>query len=176
MKKLFLIALIIIGIYILAIGSPVLSCTNLLVTKGASVDGSVMITYTCDGEFHPHLEYEPATDYEPGDSLKIEDWHGKVHGWIEQVPYTYAVLDMMNEHQLAISETTFDGREELKNPDGMLHYFDLIELALRRAKTAREAIKVMTDLVAEYGYRSTGESFSIADTKEACFNTSEKCR
>jgi len=146
---------------------PVLACTNLLVTKGASADGSVMITYTCDGEFLAHLENEPAADYEPGDSLKIEDWHGVVHGWIKQVPHTYAVLDLMNEHQLAISETTFDGREELKNPDGMLHYFDLIRMALQRAKTAREAIKVMTDLVAEYGYRSTGESISIADTKEA---------
>ncbi len=166
MKRFFLIAPTILWIYILLSCSLAFACTNLLVTKGASVDGSVMITYTCDAEFHPHLEYEPAADYEPGDSLKIEDWYGKVHGWIKQPSHTYAVLDMMNEHQLAISETTFDGREELKNPDGMLHYFDLIRLALQRAKTAREAIKVMTDLAAEYGYRSTGESFSIADTKE----------
>lgn len=143
------------------------ACTNLLVTKGASEDGSVMITYTCDGEFHPHLSYMPAEDHEPGDSLAIESWGGEVRGWIEQVPHTCAVVDMMNEHQLAISETTFDGRKELRNPGGLLHYFDLIKLALQRVRTAREAISVMTDLVEEYGYLSTGESFSIADTEEA---------
>ena len=142
------------------------ACTSLLVTKGASRDGSVMITYTCDGEFHPHLEYAPAADYEQGDSLPITDWFGNVRGKIAQVPHTYAVIGLMNEHQLAIGETTFEGREELRNPEGLLHYWDLIELALRRAKTAREAIAVMTNLVALYGYRSSGESFSIADTKE----------
>jgi dipeptidase len=143
------------------------TCTNLLVTKGASVDGSVMITYTCDGEFLPHLEYFPAADYQPDDSLEITEWSGKVRGKIKQVRHTCAVVDMMNEHQLTISETTFDGREELRDSTGLLHYWDLIGLALKRAKTAREAIQVMTSLVAEYGYRSTGESFSIADTKEA---------
>ncbi len=142
-------------------------CTNLLVTKGASKDGSVMITYTCDGEFHPHLEYVPAADYTPGDSLEIRDWGGKLRGKIHQVPHTYAVMDLMNEHQLAISETTFDGRLELQNPDGLLHYWDLMQLALQRTKTAREAIDVITDLVDRYGYQSTGESISIADTKEA---------
>ena len=141
-------------------------CTSLLVTKGASVDGSVMITYTCDAEFHPHLDYTPAADHQPGDSLEIADWRGNVRGKITQVPHTYAVVGLMNEHQLTISETTFGGREELRNPGGLLHYWDMMELALQRAKTAREAIGVMTDLVAEYGYRSTGESFSIADTKE----------
>ncbi len=142
-------------------------CTNLLVTKGASQDGSVIITYTCDGEFHPHLRYEPAADYAPGDSLEIWDWGGKLRGKIKQVEHTYAVVGLMNEHQLAISETTFDGREELQNPEGLLHYWDLMQLALKRAVTAREAIKVMTGLVEEYGYRSTGETFSIADTREA---------
>jgi dipeptidase len=143
------------------------ACTNLLVTGGASVDGSVMITYTCDAEFLPHLERTPAADYPEGDSVKIEDWRGNVRGWVKQVPHTYAVVDLMNEHQLAISETTFDGRKELQNPEGLLHYWDMMWLALQRAKTARQAIKVMTDLVQEYGYRSTGESFSIADSKEA---------
>ncbi len=142
-------------------------CTNLLVTKGASADGSVMITYTCDGEYHPHLRRYPAADYEPGEWLEIKAWSGNLHGKIKQVPHTYAVVGLMNEHQLAISETTFDGRLELQNPDGMMHYWDLMRLALLRAKTAREAIKVMTDLVNEYGYRSTGESISIADTREA---------
>jgi dipeptidase len=142
-------------------------CTNLLVTKGASADGSVMITYTCDGEFHPQLRRYPATDYEPDEWLEIKDWYGKLHGRIKQVAHTYAVVGLMNEHQLAISETTFDGRAELENPDGLLHYWDLMRLALQRAKTAREAIGVITDLVAEYGYRSTGESISIGDKNEA---------
>jgi dipeptidase len=153
--------------FLLTLGPALKACTNLLVTKGASVDGSVMITYTCDGEFHPHLRYSPAADYEPGDSLAIEDWHGDVRGWIKQVPHTYAVVGLMNEHQLAISETTFEGRKELENPEGLLHYWDLMRLALLRAKTAREAMEVITDLVQEYGYRSTGESFSIADPDEA---------
>jgi len=146
---------------------PCPACTNLLVTKGASADGSVMITYTCDAEFHPTLEYSPAADHPDGDSIEITDWSGKVRGKIAQVAHTYAVVDLMNEHQLAISETTFGGREELRNPDGLLHYWDMMVLALKRARTAREAITVMIDLVAEHGYRSGGETFSIADTKEA---------
>ncbi|MFH1862776.1 MAG: C69 family dipeptidase [bacterium] len=146
---------------------PLCACTNLLVTKGASADGSVMITYTCDGEFHPTLRYLQAADHLPGDSLVISDWDGKVRGRIAQVPHTYAVVHLMNEYQLCISETTFDGRLELENPQGVLHYWDMMRLALQRAKTAREAIQVMTDLVEEYGYRSTGESFSIADPEEA---------
>lgn len=143
------------------------ACTNLLVTKGASADGSVIICYTCDGEFHPRLRYEPAADHEPGEMIEIRHWDGKNYGKIPQVPHTYAVVGLMNEHQLAIGETTFDGRLELQNKEGVLHYWDLMRLALQRAKTAREAIKVMTDLVAAHGYRSTGESFSIGDTEEA---------
>jgi len=142
------------------------ACTNLLVTKGATTDGSVIITYTCDGEFHPRLRYLPAADYKPDEWLEISDWGGKVRGRIKQVPHTYAVVGLMNEHQLAIAETTFDGRAELENPDGLLHYWDLMRLALQRARTAREAIHVITGLVAEYGYRSTGESLSIADPQE----------
>lgn len=166
MKNGLPIVLIILGCA-LAHGPSADACTNLLVTRGASADGSVMITYTCDGEYHPHLRYTPAADYAPEDSLEIKDWFGNFKGKIKQVPHTYAVVRLMNEHQLVISETTFDGRKELQNPDGILHYWDLMILALQRARTAREAITVMTDLVAEYGYRSTGESFSIGDTKEA---------
>ncbi len=143
------------------------ACTNLLVTKGASTDGSVMITYTCDGEFHPHLEYTPAADYQPGDSFAIESWGGEVKGYVKQVEHTYAVVSLMNEHQLAISETTFGGREELQDEEGLLGYWDLMFLALQRTKTARGAIEVMVELVEEYGYRSTGESISFADTEEA---------
>ncbi len=148
-------------------GPPASACTSMLVTKGASADGSVMITYTCDGEFHPHLQQTPAADHAPGDSLPIEDWDGKVRGHIAQVPHTYGVIGLMNEHQLAIGESTFDGRAELANPHGLLGYWDLISLALQRCRTAREAITEMTRLVAEYGYCSTGESISIADTQEA---------
>ena len=164
MKKAFLF-LLILGFMSLTFNSN--ACTNLLVTKGASKDGSVIITYTCDGEFHPHLDYIPAADYAAGDSLEITDWFGNPRGKIAQVPHTYAVVGFINEHQLAISETTFSGREELINPDGLLHYWELMQIALQRAKTAKEAIKVITNLVEEYGYRSSGESFSIADTEEA---------
>jgi dipeptidase len=143
------------------------ACTNLLVTKGASVDGSVTITYTCDGEFHPNLRYTPAADHAPGDSLEIWDWGGNLRGKIKQADHTYAHVGHMNEYQLAICETTFDGRLDLQNEGGLLHYWDLMMLGLKRARTAREAIDVMTGLVEEYGYRSTGESFSIADTEEA---------
>jgi dipeptidase len=146
---------------------PADSCTNLIVTKGASADGSVMITYTCDGEFYPHMNYEPAADHAPGDKVEIKDWSGAVRGTISQVPHTYAVVDYMNEHQLVIGETTFTGREELANPDGLLHYWVLMRLALERARTAREAVTVITGLVDEYGYASTGESISIGDPNEA---------
>ncbi|MBN2207111.1 MAG: C69 family dipeptidase [Candidatus Aminicenantes bacterium] len=142
-------------------------CSSFLVTKGASQDGSVMITYTCDGEFLPHLQRIPAQDHEPGTTIPIQGRDGTIRGRIKQVPHTYAVVGLMNEHQLAIGETTFGGRPELRNPDGLLHYFLLMELALQRAKTAREAVRVMAGLVEDYGYASTGESFSIADPEEA---------
>jgi len=143
------------------------ACTSLLVTKGATADGSVIITYTCDGEFHPRLKYSPARDYKSGDSLEVIDWEGGVRGKIKQIPHAYARVGLMNEHQLVIGESTFGGRKELENPEGLLNYATMMDLALQRAKTAREAVKVMTDLVREYGYRSTGESFSIGDPNEA---------
>ncbi len=142
------------------------ACTNILVTKGASVDGSTMITYACDGRFHPHLRRADAEDHEPGAELEIREWGGKLRGAIPQAEHSYAVVGLMNEHQLTISETTTTGREELQNPEGLIHYWDLMNLALKRARTAREAIEVMTTLVGEYGYRSTAESFSIADPNE----------
>lgn len=142
------------------------NCSSFLVTKGASKDGSVMITYTCDGEFHPLLRYIPAQDHEPGSTIPVRGRDGKIRGEVKQAAHTYAVVGLMNEHQLAIGETTFGGRNELRNPEGLLHYFFMMELALQRAKTAREAIQVMTELVEEYGYGSSGESFSIADPDE----------
>jgi len=138
------------------------NCSSLLVTRGASVDGSVMITYTCDGEFLSHLELTPAATHEPGSFVE-----GVANGQIRQVPYTHAVVGYINDQQVAIGETTFGGRRELTNRQGLLSYPALMQLALERAGSAREAIRVMTELVAEYGYRSSGESFSIGDSREA---------
>jgi dipeptidase len=142
-------------------------CTNILVTKGASSDGSVIVSYSVDGEFHPTLRFTPAADHQPGEMTEIKDWDGKVRLRIPQPAHTYAVTGIMNEHQLVIGETTFDGRPELENPEGGLPYWTLMRLTLQRARTAREAIKVMTSLVEEFGYASTGESFSIGDPNEA---------
>ncbi len=143
------------------------ACTNIIVTRGASADGSVMITYSCDGEWHPILKLTPPADYPPGDSLEVRRWKGGISGKIPQVEHTYGVVNLMNEHQVVIGETTFDGRKELQDPDGMLHYWDLMRLALQRAETARQAVEIMTELAQTYGYRSTGESISIADPQEA---------
>jgi dipeptidase len=162
MKK----ALVVLG---LIVGSARLlfGCTNILVTKGASADGSVIISYSVDGEFLPILRYTPAADHVPGDFFEVKGRDGVVRARIPQPAHTFGTLGIMNEHQLAIGETTFDGRLELQNKKGGINYWTLMQLALQRAGTAREAIKVMTDLVEEYGYASTGESFSIADSNEA---------
>jgi dipeptidase len=157
----------IFAILLITIHGTTEACTNLIVTKGASADGSVMITYTCDGEFHPHLRYYPAEDHGPDEFVEIKDWGGNIQGKVRQVPHTYAVLYLMNEHQVTIGETTFTGREELINSDGLLHYWWLMRLALQRAKTAREAVEVIAGLVEEYGYASEGESISIGDPDEA---------
>jgi dipeptidase len=151
------------------LSSSLLACTNIVVTKGASSNNSNMIVYTCDGEFHPRLKILDAADHEAGDSLNIYNYWGGVVGKIAQVPHTYKVLGYhnMNEHQVAMGETTFGGREELENKDKFLSYWNLMNIALQRATTAREAIKVMTSLVEEYGYASSGETFSICDKDEA---------
>jgi len=151
---------------------PVVACTSILVTRGASADGSVMITAAGDsaGGFAT-LGILPAADHKPGEMITVEAGNDEVKnraGKIPQVPHTYQVLaGLINEHQLALTETTFGGRKELENPQGMLRYGFLMSLALQRARTAREAIQVMTKLVAEYGYADEGESISIADTNEA---------
>lgn len=143
-------------------------CTNFLVTKGASKDGSVMITYAADSHsLYGELYFTPAGHHPKNSKLKVYDWDTGVYlGEIDQVPYTYSVVGNMNEHQLAISETTFGGRRELRNKKGIIDYGSLIYITLQRAKTAREAIDTMGKLVAEYGYYSSGESFSIADKNE----------
>lgn len=144
-------------------------CTNLIVTKGASKDGSIHICYTADSfNLYGELYYFPAAKYPEGTWLDIYEWDtGKYLGRIKQALETYNVVGNMNEYQVVIGETTFGGREELINPKGIIDYGSLIYIALQRSKTAREAIKIMTELVEEYGYYSSGESFSIADANEA---------
>ncbi len=153
---------------VLCQAQPCGACTNFLITKGASADGSTMITYSADSHIlYGELYFTPARSHVPGDMLDIIEWDtGKFLGRIKQVPQTYAVVGNMNEHQLAIGETTFGGRPELANPKGIIDYGSLMYIALQRAKTVREAIQVMTGLLDEYGYHSTGESFSISDPNE----------
>lgn len=150
---------------LIVLGEPLLSCTSILVTKGASQKASPMISYSCDGEFHPRLKITPATDNLPGTMAEVGNWRG-VKGKIPQVYHTYKVIGHMNERQLAIGESTFGGRKELINDSALFHYWPLMNFALQRAKTAREAIDIMTSLVEKYGYCSSGESFSIADKEE----------
>ncbi len=148
---------------------PLQACTNVLVSAGASADGSVMISYLADaGGFMDPLNFYPGGTYEPGDSLAIICWHyNDLLGYIPQVERTYRVVGNMNEHQVAIGETTFTGRSELHDPNGFIDYGAMMYIALQRARTAREAIQIMTGLVDEFGYKSTGESFSVADKHEA---------
>lgn len=143
-------------------------CTNILVTKGASKDGSVMVSYAGDShELYGELYYTKGGFFNPGAKLKVFDWDsGKYLGEIDQVPRTYTTVGNMNEHQLIITETTFTGREELIDTTGLIDYGSLIYITLQRAKSAREAISIMTQLVQQYGYYSSGESFSIADKEE----------
>ena len=143
------------------------ACTNFLVGKNASVDGSTMVSYAADSyALYGFLYYRPAADHAEGVVREVKDWDtGKPLCTIPQVAHTYNVVGNMNEHQLTIGETTWGGRPELEVGEG-LDYGSLIYIALERCKTAREAIKCMTDLVAEYGYASSGETFSIADPNE----------
>ncbi len=154
---------------LLAFSANSFSCTNYIVTKGASLNGSTMITYSADSHvLYGELYYFPAKDYPEGSMVDIYEWDsGRLMGEIKQVSHTYSVVGNMNEHQLAIGETTYTGNESLIDTEGIMDYGSLIYTTLQRAKTAREAIKVISDLVSEYGYGSSGESFSIADKNEA---------
>mgnify|MGYP004669270889 FL=1 len=144
-------------------------CTNVIVTKGASADGSCMVSYAADSHvLYGELYFKPEKDWKLGDKLRVYDWDsGQYLGLIDQVEHTYKTIGNMNEHQLIIAETTFGGRAELADPNGIMDYGSLIYITLQRAKTAREAIKVMTDLTKQYGYFSEGETFSIIDKNEA---------
>ncbi len=157
--------LVVLGLFISA---PVLACTNFLVTKGASTDGSTMITYAADSHvLYGELYFRPAADYPEGTMLEVYEWDtGKYLGKIKQARHTYSVVGNMNEHQLAIGETTYGGLPGLVDTTGIIDYGSLMYITLQRARTAREAIQVIGDLLAEYGYYSSGESFSISDPNE----------
>ena len=144
------------------------ACTNVLVTKGASTDGSNMVSYAADShQLYGELYYAPAGVWNAGDMRQINEWDtGKYLGLIPQVRRTYQRVGNMNEHQLIIAETTYGGRPELEDPKGIMDYGSLIYVALERAKTAREAIDIIVDLANTYGYYSSGESFSLADKDE----------
>ncbi len=148
---------------------PILACTNLIVGKKASTDGSVMCTYNCDGfGFSGSLFYSPAGRHDKDELIAIHGWGPSHEGqFVKQVEYTYNVVGLMNEKQVTIVETTFDGRLELVNDEGLLDYFSLMRLALQRSSTAREAIRCMAELVDEYGYNSSGETITVCDPNEA---------
>lgn len=145
------------------------ACTNVIITAGASADGSCMVSYAADSHWlFGELYFRPAANYKAGSKLAIREWDtNRPLGKIAQVPHTFQTVGNMNEHQLIIGETTWGGREEQMNEDGIMDYGSLIYITLQRATTAREAIQTIVDLANEYGYPSEGETFSIADTREA---------
>lgn len=145
-----------------------IACSNILVTKGASADGSCMVSYAADShQLYGELYYLKGGFWDKGAMRDVVEWDtGKFLGRIPQTPVTYKRVGNMNEHQLIVAETTYGGRHELWDSTGVMDYGSLIYIALERATTAREAIDVIVSLANEYGYYSEGESFSIADQKE----------
>ena len=151
-----------------AVATPALACTNFIITRGASTDGSVMVTYAADSHqlYGALYKHNPAKKFQP--LMSVYEWDtGKYLGDIAQAQTTYSTVGNMNEHSVIITETTFGGRGELRNPEGLIDYGSLIYITLQRAKTAREAIDIIVELTSTYGYYSSGESFSIADQNEA---------
>ena len=169
MKKQLLLPVLML-LFLTGFRSNTMACTNFLITKGASTDGSVMISYSADSHtLYGELYYRPAKDYPANTMVDVYEWDtGKLLGKIAQVKHTFSVVGNMNEYQVALGETTYGGRDELQHQkSAVVDYGSMMYIALQRAKTAREAIKVMTDLVAEYGYASEGESISVSDANEA---------
>ncbi len=150
-------------------GSKSKACTNIIVTRGASADNSNIISYAADSHvLYGELYFHPAAIWKPGTMLDVIDWDSyRPLGSIPQVERTYKTVGNMNEYQLIIGETTWGGRRELHDPKGIMDYGSLIYITLQRAKTAREAIQTIINLANEYGYASSGETFSIADKNEA---------
>ncbi len=164
MKRLLLSLVLYIGG-----AATIMACTNIIVGKKASKDGSVFVSYNADSYgAYGIMQHFPAAKHAKGDMRIVRDWEtNRLLGQIEEAKETYNVVGNMNEHQLCITETTFGGREELVDTAGLIDYGSLIYITLQRARTAREAIKVMDALVQRYGYCSEGETFSIADPNEA---------
>lgn len=156
-------------ILLFAFAASAFACTNLIVGKKASADGSVMCTYNCDGfGFSGSLFYSPAAHHTQGEPIAIHGWGPDHPGrFVPQVEYTNNVVGLMNEHQLTLVETTFDGRLELVNTDGLFDYYSLMRITLQRCSNAREAIRCIAQLVEEYGYNSSGETLTICDPNEA---------
>ena len=163
------ISALLAAVFLLAGGTRSKACTNIIVTRGASADNSTLVSYAADSHvLYGELYFHPAAVWKAGSMLEVIDWDSyRPLGSIPQVTRTYKTVGNMNEYQLIIGETTWGGRRELHNPEGVMDYGSLIYIALQRAKTAREAIQVIIDLTDEYGYASSGESFSIADKNEA---------
>ncbi len=164
MKKLFTTLMLAVA----TITTPALACTNFIITRGASTDGSVMVTYAADSHalYGALYKHNPMAKYNP--MLAVYEWDsGKYLGDIPEVQKTYSTVGNMNEHSVIITETTFGGRSELRNPSGLIDYGSLIYITLQRATSAREAIDIIVELANTYGYYSGGESFSIADENEA---------
>uniref|UniRef100_UPI004029E96C dipeptidase n=1 Tax=Prevotella sp. TaxID=59823 RepID=UPI004029E96C len=167
MNKIFASALM--AVAMMGCVSEAEACSNFIVGKKASVDGSVMCSYSADdyGMFQ-YLCHYPAAKHAKGEMRKIYDWDtNKYHGEIPEAAETYNVIGNINEWQVTIGETTYGGREEMVDSTGIMDYGSLIYVALQRSKTAREAIKVMTTLANTYGYNSEGETFTICDPNEA---------
>lgn len=167
MKKQIFISLLSLVAF-LGLSSETQACTSLLAGRNATVDGSTLITYAADAHtLYGALNFMPAATHPAGSMREVRDWDtNKRWGEIAEAAQTYKVVGNMNEHQLTITESTWTCKEELVDTTGIIDYGSLIYITLQRAKTAREAIKIMTDLVAEYGYNSHGESFSIGDPNE----------
>ena len=168
MKKLIVLLTLLTFNFHLSTFNSIFACTNLIVGKAASTDGSVIVSYNADSYgMYGNLYRHVGGKHQAGEMRKIYEWDtNKYLGEIPQAPVTYNVVGQMNEHQVSICETTFGGREELADSTGIIDYGSLIYIGLERSTTAREAIKIMTDLVDKYGYYSEGETFTIADKNE----------
>ncbi len=164
MKKSLILAVLALMAYATAS-----ACTNFIVTRGASTDGSILVSYAADSHgLYGALYHTTGGKHKPGTMLPVINWdEGNYLIDIPQAPVTYTTNGNMNEHSLIIAETTYGGRSELEDPTGKIDYGSLIYITLQRAKTAREAILMIAELANTYGYASSGESFSIADTEEA---------
>jgi len=167
MRKEFF-SLLLTGVVLFAFNFKADACTNYLITKGASTDGSTMISYAADSHvLYGELYHWPAGEWPAGTMMDVYEWDtGKWLGKIPQAAKTYNVVGNMNENQVAIGETTYGGRSELQDSTGIIDYGSLIYITLQRATSARDAIKIINDLTLKYGYYSSGESFSIADKDE----------